>query len=201
MCTPKLERHHAGASSAVPRASLGQELGKEPTSSYSFPPCAQRYGFTGKSAQKRVLSIDGFQTLYTYYIFPPLPYNRVACEACAFNVRRTHSSPRYSPKCQEKHRRCHGGSPVGVFATEFWRRGLRPVKGSRIVLPFPVARGRALVFPARMPDSHRLPFAIVFGPRVVRYRLNTHLPRPHHICTDCRSLLAPGSFAIVLALP
>ena len=37
---------------------------------------------------------------------------------------------------------------MGVFATEFWRRGLRPVKGSRIVLPFPVARGRALVFPA-----------------------------------------------------
>ena len=69
---------------------------------------------------------------------------------------------------------------MGVFATEFWRRGLRPVKGSRIVLPFPVARGRALVFPARMPDSHRLPFAIVFGPRVVRYRLNTHLPSPHH---------------------
>ena len=51
---------------------------------------------------------------------------------------------------------------MGVFATEFWRRGLRPVKGSRIVLPFPVARGRALVFPARMPDSHRL---------LVRYRL------------------------------
>ena len=124
----RLERHHAGASSAVPRASLGQELGKEPTSSYSFPPCAQRYGFRA-NPRKRVLSIDGFQTLYTYYIFPPLPYNRVACEACAFNVRRTHSSPRYSPKCQEKHRRCPGWSPVGVFATEFWRRGLTPVKG------------------------------------------------------------------------
>ena len=54
-----------------------------------------------------------------------------------------------------------------------------PVKCSRIVLHLPVARGRALVFPARMPDSHRLSFAIIyFGPRVVRYRLNAHLPSP-----------------------
>ena len=60
------------------------------------------------------------------------------------------------------------------------------MKGSRIVLPFPVARGRALVFPARMPDSHRLPFAIVFGPRVVRYRLNAHLSSPHHISRKWR---------------
>ena len=59
---------------------------------------------------------------------------------------------------------------MGVFATEFWRRGLRPVKGSRIVLPFPVAWGRALVFPARMPDSHRLPCYRLW-PRVVRYHL------------------------------
>ena len=57
---------------------------------------------------------------------PPPAYNHGSGEAGAFNVRRTHSSPRYH---LEKHRRCPGGSPVGVFATEFWRRGLTPVKG------------------------------------------------------------------------
>ena len=98
---------------------------------------------------------------------PSVSVARTSC--CAALPLTLSSSPGRGP-------RRNGGSPVGVFATEFWRRRLMPVTCSRINLHFPVARGRALVFPARMPDLHRLPFAIVFGPRVVRYRLNTHFP-------------------------
>ena len=60
-----------------------------------------------------------------------------------------------------------------------------------------------------MPDFHRLSFAIVFGTRVVRYRLNTHLPTPHHfprgsvgIANLCPRLsgrsLCPATSAIVV---
>ena len=38
-------------------------------------------------------------------------------------------------------------------------------------LTFSSSLGRALVFPALVPDFHRLPFATCFGTRVVRYRL------------------------------
>ena len=64
----RLERHHAGASSAVPRASLGQELGKEPTSSYSFPPCAQRSRLYGQIRAKGYCLLMDFK-LYTHITY------------------------------------------------------------------------------------------------------------------------------------
>ena len=60
---------------------------------------------------------------------------------------------------------------MGVFATEFWRRGLMPVTCS-YRLTFACGLGRALVFPALVPDFHRLPFATCFGTRIVGYRLS-----------------------------